>query len=83
MKFFIPKARDEAHRDEIYTAIRHFAMETLAWEFSDRRVFSVRYRHNGVEALAQVGEHDIDGEVILAIFESVAYVVCTPNRGAF
>jgi len=36
-----------------------------------------------VEALAQVGEHDIDGEIILAIFESETYVVCTSSRGGF
>lgn len=58
-------------------------METLRWPFSDRRIFSLRYRHDGVEAIAQVGECDIGGEIVLAIFESVTYVVCTPNRGAF
>ena len=83
MKFFIPTAKNEEQQQEVYESIRRFASETLAWDFSDKRVFSLRYRHNGVEALAQVGEHDIDGEIILAIFASVSYVVCTPNRGAF
>jgi hypothetical protein len=46
MKFFLPKAREEAHQ-------------------------------------TQVREHDTDGEIILAIFESLSYVVCTPSRGAF
>ncbi len=83
MKFFLPKARDDTEQSRLYDAIRRFSSETLAWQFTPRRVFSLRYRHNGVQALAQVGERDIDGETILAIFESVSYVVCTPNRGAF
>jgi hypothetical protein len=83
MKFFVPKIDDKTERDRMYEAIRRFASESLGWEFRSRRVFSLRYRHKRVEALAQVGELDIDGETILAIFESVTYVVCTPNRGAF
>ena len=83
MKFFLPKATSESQQTGIYEAIRRFASETLGWQFRERRVFALRYRHNGTEALAQVGEHDIDGEIILAIFDSVSYVVCTPNRGAF
>jgi len=83
MKFFIPKTKDETQQTEFYAAIRKLAAQTLGWPISDRRVFSIRYRHDGRECLAQVGEHDIDGEVVLAILDSVAYVVCTPNRGAF
>jgi len=83
MKFFIPKAKDEKQQAEIYKAIRKFAAQTLGWAISDWRILSVRYRHNGSECLAQVGEHDIDGEIVLAILDSVAYVVCTPNRGGF
>lgn len=45
MKFFISNARDETHQNEIYTAIWRFAMDTLGWKFTERRVFSVRYRH--------------------------------------
>ena len=83
MKFFLPKATSEEQQNQIYDAIRRFASESLGWPLTQRRVFSIRYRHNGVQALAQVGERDIDGEIILAIFESTAYVVTTPNRGAF
>ena len=83
MKFFLPKARDEAEQTKIYDAIRLFASETLKWQFTPRRIFSIRYAHNGSQALAQVGERDIDGETVLAIFESVCYVVCTFNRGGF
>ncbi len=83
MKFFLPTATSEEQQNQIYADIRRFAQATLGWPFTDRRVFSIRYRHNGIEALAQVGERDIDGEVILAIFESTTYVVTTPNRGGF
>jgi len=82
MKFFIPHAT-EVEQEEVYEAIRRFVAESLSWPLTESRIFAVRYRHNGKEALAQVGERDIDGEIVLAIFESNAYVVCTPNRGGF
>ena len=41
-----------------------------------------RYRHRGKEILNQVGEKDIDGEIVMAIFEAdPGYVICTLNRG--
>lgn len=82
MKFFLPGATSEEQQNEIYTGILRFASESLNWRFTERRVFSIRYQHNGGQALAQVGERDIDGEIILAIFESNSYVVTTKNRGA-
>lgn len=49
---------------------------------SDRRVFQLNYAHNGLPLAAEVGQRDVDGEVVLAIFQcDNAFVVCTPSRG--
>ena len=79
--FFIPAARTTKEQAEVYEAICKFVAQNTGWDISDRKIFSIRYRHEGVEAIAQVGEGDIDGEIVLAILDSITYLVCTPNRG--
>jgi hypothetical protein len=45
-------------------------------------IFSIAYRHNGKEYYNEVGKVDKEsGEVVIAILDSVTYLVCTPNRG--
>ncbi len=53
--------------------------------FSDRRVFSLEYRHDGEDHYAEVGKPNrVNGEHVIAIlYEDLRqlYHVCTPNRG--
>lgn len=82
MKFFIPKAKDEAEANDVYQAVKKFAQETLGWKITDDRIYSLRYIHNGKEYFARVG--DIEGftnATVIAILKSNTYLVCTRDRG--
>jgi allophanate hydrolase subunit 1 len=85
MKFFIPHAKDEEQKEHFYEAIRKFAKEQLLWDITDRRIFSIHYRHDGKDGYAEVGKREqlggMEGEEVIAILESNAYLICTPNRG--
>jgi len=83
MKFFIPGAKDHQQAEEVYASIKKFATTTLGWPVVDRRIFRIKYEHKGRIFHAQVGQPDPNvGEVVIAILESQAYLVCTANRGA-
>ena len=85
MKFFIPAAEDKAQEQRVYTSIKEFLGKELGAVFEQRRVFSLRYVHNGKEFYAEVGKRDAgNGEPIVAILHEPArnlYHVCTTNRG--
>jgi hypothetical protein len=85
MKFFIPAAKDEAQEQNVYEGIRKFLTQELGAAFTDRKVFSLRYRHDGKDYYAEVGKpHSLNGEPVIAIlYEDLRklYHVCTPNRG--
>lgn len=85
MKFFIPPYTSDDKpelSEEVYVSIRKFAEENLKWNITERRIFSVTYRHEGKEYYAEVGKiEQRTGELICAILESITYLVCTPNRG--
>jgi hypothetical protein len=57
----------------------------LGAEFTGRKIFSLRYHHDGKSYYAEVGkEHALNGETVIAIlYEEMRklYHVCTPNRG--
>jgi hypothetical protein len=57
----------------------------LGATFSERRIYSLSYHHEGNFYHAVVGEpHSLNGEPVIAIlYEPVRtlYQVCTPNRG--
>ena len=81
-KFFIPKAKDDAQAQEVWKSVKKFAEETLDWEVSDRRIFSITYHKHGEDYCVEVGKPDPrNKELVIAILESVTYLVCTPNRG--
>ena len=80
MKLFIPKIEPEK-TSEIYDLILKSASWALGWPIENRQIFAMRARHNGKEYYYEVGQRDVDGEVVLAILESVSYLVITPNRG--
>ena len=46
-KFFIPKAKDDAQAQEVWKSVKKFAEETLDWNVSDRRIFSITYQKHG------------------------------------
>lgn len=84
MRFFIPRAKDEIMAEEVYLAIKKHVENEMEWEVSEERIFRIKYTHNGIRALAQVGQPEPDiNEPIFAILRSNAYLVCTPNRGVF
>ncbi|MGV8017875.1 MAG: hypothetical protein AB2L26_06780 [Ignavibacteria bacterium] len=86
MKFFIPGAKDENQQNEIYNAIIKFAEEQSGWKVTDRKIYSIKYKHDGNVYLDVVGKHEVkngreDGEIVFAILKSeVTYLVCTPHR---
>jgi len=82
MKFFIPHAKNKEEETKVYEAIKKFANTTLGWDIVDRRIFSLRYFHDGNEYYAEVGKvEQVEGEEVIAILESVTYLICTTNRG--
>jgi len=85
MRFFIPAAEDEAQAESVYGSIREFLGTELGAAFDERRVFSLRYVHDGKEYSAEVGKtHALNGEPVVAILhepERRLYHVCTTNRG--
>ena len=81
-KFFIPKTKDDTQAQEVWASVKKFAEETLDWEVSDRRIFSMTYQKHGKDHYVEVGKPDPrNAELVIAIFESITYLVCTPNRG--
>ena len=82
MEFFVPAAKDNAQAKRVWAATRKFAEQNLQRTVSDRRIFSVAYRHNGREYYAEVGKPDPRvEETVLVILESNPFLVCTQNRG--
>jgi hypothetical protein len=81
MKFFVPDVENEEKAERLYQATKKFAAETC-WPVADRRIQSIRYKHDGKPFLAMVGEVEpITGEKVIAILESNTYLVCTSSRG--
>ena len=85
MKFFIPLAEDKEQETRVYKSIKEFLKKELGAEASDRKIFSLHYKHNGKNYSAEVGKNEEpDGELVIAIlYEELRnlYHVCTPNRG--
>jgi hypothetical protein len=82
MNFFIPHVDDPAAAEKVLQSIRQHAGVTLGWSQTDRRILSIAYVHKGKEYVAKVGGIEPrTGEEVIAILESNAFLVCTPNRG--
>ena len=50
------------------------------------RYYEIRYRHNGRDVVARVGENDpLEHAPVIAIFRAAhrsgPFLICTPNRG--
>ena len=85
MKFFIPHAKDAAEAESVYESIRSVAIESSPYRVVNRRIYRMRWRHEGTTYTSTVGEQDVRlGEEVFAILDATAvYLVCTPNRGVF
>ena len=82
MKFFIPTAKEDQDAQNIYEATKKFAKETSLWNITDRKIYSIRYVHEGKEYVAKVGQIEPrTKEHVIAILESNAFLVCTTHRG--
>jgi hypothetical protein len=82
MKFFIPQVDDKNEAEKFYNDMKTFAKDNLQWEITERRIFKIKYEHGSKRHNAEVGDYDtMTGEIVLAIFESQSYLICTPNRG--
>ena len=81
--FVVPYASTAEMAEQVWVATKSFAREQTRFQFSDRRVQAVGYRHNGKYLEAVVGQNDpLEHETVLVILESPqCFVVCTENRG--
>lgn len=82
--FFIPFADTAETADSVYASVKAF-MVKVAFRPTERRIYSVHYRHNGRRYVSTVGEREPEGEPVIAILEAYnptpLYMICTPNRG--
>ena len=87
MEFFLPCADDLKIAEENYNAIKKFAEQQTFFEVTEKRIFSLRYEHEGRRHYAEVGKvHGRIGELVIAILESkslsgqTVFLICSPNR---
>ncbi|MDR6624847.1 hypothetical protein [Caulobacter segnis] len=85
-KFFIPFAETAEIADQVYSEVRKY-LSKVAFTPTDRKIYSVHYRHNGRSYVSTVGEVEAgEREKVIAIFETFnpdpLYMICTPSRGA-
>jgi hypothetical protein len=82
MNFFFPGIDSIESAEKFWLATKQFAEETLRWKVTNRRIFSIQYTHNRQNMYAEVGKPETpNGELVLVILESNAYLVCTISRG--
>ena len=82
--FFVPYAESPEQAERVYESIRDF-MAKVAFRPTDRRIYSIAYRHNGRNYVATVGEKGPENERVIAILETLnpgsLYMICSPYRG--
>lgn len=84
-KFFIPFAENPEIAEQVYGSVRAY-LAKVAFAPTDRKIYSVHYRHNGRPYVSTVGKTEAgEGEEVIAIFETFnpgpLYMICTPSRG--
>lgn len=82
MKFFVPAADSPEQAERVWQATRDFMIQQ-GFDTTGRRIYSMKYWHNGKECFDRVGEPDRYGhETILVMLETPSvYLCCTANRG--
>jgi hypothetical protein len=84
VEFFIPWTRTPEHAESVWGGTRRLVQENLGFEISERRIFRLRYVHEGETLTAEVGQEEPGATgPVLMIFDSNPYLVCTPHRGVF
>jgi hypothetical protein len=80
--FFVPYAKDAAQAERVWQATKVF-MGNQGHNVHERRIYSIRYYHNGKECFDKIGGMDRYGfEEILVLLETDSvYLCCTQNRG--
>ena len=82
--FFVPASRSPEHAEAVWSGTRRLTQDNLDIEIDDRRIFRLRYRHEGETVTAEVGQEEpTSSGLVLMIFDSNPYLVCTPHRGVF
>ncbi len=85
MKFFIPAAENEEQEQKVYQSIKEHITSGAPGTISERKIFSLSYKHDGTNYQAEVGiAEKPNGELVIAILYDETrdlYHVCTPNRG--
>jgi len=82
MEFFVPACDSTEKAEEIWAATRAFAEDNLGWAISEKRIFRITGVHDGKSIDCEVGKVEpYEGNVVIAILRSNAYLVCTANRG--
>jgi hypothetical protein len=82
VKFFVPHADSPEQAERVWQATRDFLIDN-GFQVSERRIYSMRYQHDGKDCFDKVGEMDRYGhEMILVLLETPSvYLCCTANRG--
>lgn len=89
MEFFFPDAEGEGRvepekAEELWQACRKGAETETGWEALSRRVYRLRYQHNGKTMEAKVGEREgyYERELVMAIIAFPGcYKICCLVRG--
>src|SRR5262245_13988529 len=82
MEFFVPACDSAEEAEKVWEATRTFAQENLGWEVGEKRIFRITGVHDGRAIDCEVGKAEpYEGNTVIAILESNAYLVCTANRG--
>lgn len=84
MKFFVPKSENEEQAERVYSAIAEFIGVSVVE--SNKRIYSITYKHNGQNMVATVGEkcdpyYQDPYPLVVAIFKGNPYKICLKDRG--
>ena len=82
-KFFIPKAKDDVQAEEVWESVKKFAEETLDWDVSDRRIFSIAYQKRRQRLLCRSRETRpaVTKNLWLRYLSQSPILYVPPNRG--
>lgn len=81
MRFFIPLASSDEEAESVLDSTAKFT----GFPIPSPRIYSIAYRHNGIEMIATVGKepnkyYQTAGPVIAILFRTGCYAICTANR---
>jgi hypothetical protein len=81
VKFFIPLAESDDQSARVYRSIKKCVASQVG-DIKDRKIYRIRFLHDGKTHLATVGEVlPYNGEIVIAILEGSVFYICTYNRG--